>query len=130
MKKEDAEILRMFQYQLSFLEQGGYRRPVRAPWRASLVFEDSPSCINFADSSRQHPCSECPLIEFVPAQYRREFAPCRFISLNESGQTVDNFYRCGSQIELEEALACWLRKQIARVAQRPKTVESDGTKHR
>src|SRR5262249_21128550 len=104
MRKEDADILKMFQFQLSFLEDGGYRHAARAPWRAALVFEDSPTCINFDASARQHPCGECPLMEFVPVQYRQEVAPCRFIPLNECGQTVDNYYRCGTQIELEEAL--------------------------
>src|SRR6266516_4091288 len=121
MRKEDAEILRMFQFQLRFLEDGGYRHPMRAPWRASLVFEDSPTCINFDAPAHQHPCSECPLMEFVPRQYREEVAPCRFVTLNQSGQTVENFYRCGTQIELEEALACWLRKQISEMARQPTT---------
>jgi hypothetical protein len=30
----------------------------------------------------------------------------------EAGESVDYFYRSGTQMELEEALACWLRKQI------------------
>jgi hypothetical protein len=115
MRKEDVEILRMFQFQLRFLEDGGYRRSIRAPWRGSLIFEDSPTCINFDAPTFQHPCSECRLMEFVPVQYRNEVAPCRFIPLTESRQTVDNLYRCGTQIELEEALACWLRKQIAQM---------------
>src|ERR1700746_1013888 len=62
MRKEDVEILRMFQFQLSFLEDGGYRRSIRAPWRGSLIFEDSPTCIHFHAPTCQHPCSECRLI--------------------------------------------------------------------
>src|SRR5207247_1501968 len=30
----------------------------------------------------------------------------------DKGETIDYFYRCGTQLELEEALASWLRKQI------------------
>jgi hypothetical protein len=33
------------------------------------------------------------------------------------GETIDYFYRCGTQLELEEALAGWLRGQIARIEQ-------------
>lgn len=105
----------MFQFELRFLEDGGYGRSPRAPWRASYVFEDSPTCLNFDDAARPHPCADCPLMEFVPPQFRGESAPCRFIALTEVGETIDHFYQSGTQMELEEALACWLRKQIERM---------------
>ena len=47
--------------------------------------------------------------------FRAESAPCRFIALTEVGETIDHFYQSGTQMELEEALACWLRKQIERM---------------
>ena len=118
MRRQDAEILKIFEFELKFLEDGGYRRS-RVPWRASLIFEDSPTCINFNDRSRSHPCSECPLIEFVPPQYRNESAPCRLITVAAGGQTVDDFYRYGTTVELEKALACWLRKRIQTIENRP-----------
>ncbi len=80
-----------------------------------LIFEDSPSCLNFNDSARPHPCNECMLMQFVPEEHRELNSPCRFIPLNEKGQTVDYFYRCGTQPELEEALAGWLRREIKRL---------------
>ena len=113
--RRDADILKIFQFELSLLEEGGHRRSPRAPWRASYVFEDSPTCLNSNDVTRPHPCTECPLMEFVPPQFRGESAPCRFIPLSEAGETVDYFYRAGTQMELEEALACWLHKQIERM---------------
>jgi len=112
MHQGDAEIFKMFQFELKFLEDGGYRHSPRTPWRAPYVFEDSPSCINFQDAARPHPCSECLLMEFVPSQFRDESAPCRFVPLPEARESVDYFYRSGTQMELEGALACWLRKQI------------------
>jgi hypothetical protein len=57
------------------------------------------------------------LIKFVPSELRSESSPCRFIPLNEKGQTIDYFYRCGTQLELEEALAGWLRSEITRIEQ-------------
>lgn len=42
---------------------------------------------------------------------------CRLIQLTDKGETVDYFYRCGTQVELEDALAGWLRKQIAEIEQ-------------
>jgi hypothetical protein len=120
MRRDDTELLKMFQFELRFLEDGGYGRSPRTPWRASYVFEDSPTCLNFDDATRPHPCNECPLMEFVPLQFRGESAPCRFIPLTEAGETVDHFYRSGTQMELEGALACWLRKEIQRMAQTSK----------
>jgi hypothetical protein len=116
VRKDDAEILEMFQFELRFLEDGGYGRSPRTPRRASYVFEDSPTCPNFNDAARVHSCTECSLMEFVAPQFRGKSAPCRFISLTEAGETVDHFYRSGTQMKLEEALACWLRKQIQRMA--------------
>lgn len=112
---DDAELLKLFQFELRFLEDDGYGRSPRTPWRASYVFEDSPTCLNFDDPVRPHVCSDCPLMELVPSQFRGESAPCRFIPLAEAGETVDYFYRYGTQMDLEEALACWLRKQIGRI---------------
>ena len=112
MHQGDAEIFKMFQFELKFLDDGGYRHSARTPWRAPYVFEDSPSCLNFHDAARPHPCGKCPVMEFVPPQFRGETAPCRFVPLTEAGESVDCFYRSGTPMELEGALACWLRKQI------------------
>lgn len=110
--KDSLELLR---FELKFLEDGGYGRSPRTPWRPTFIFEDSPTCLNFADASRPHPCDKCSLMQFVPAGQQEQQTPCRFISLNEQGQTVDHFYRFGTQIELEEALKQWLRKTIAQL---------------
>jgi len=53
MHQGDAEIFKMFQLELKFLEDGGYRPP-RTPWRAPYVFEDSPTCPKFRDAARPH----------------------------------------------------------------------------
>jgi hypothetical protein len=56
-------------------------------------------------------------MKFVPGELQSETSPCRFIPLNEAGETIDYFYRCGTQLEMEEALAGWLRNQITRIEQ-------------
>jgi hypothetical protein len=60
----------------------------------------------------------CRLIRLGPRELQGESSPCRFISRNENGQTIDYFYRCCTQLELEEALAGWLRGKIAQIQQR------------
>lgn len=106
------ETLELLRFELKFLEDGGYGRSPRTPWRAPLVFEDSPSCLNFDDPARPQPCSECLLMQFVPTEQRGQGVPCRFIPLTEHGETIEHFYSCGTQIETEEALKNWLRNKI------------------
>jgi len=115
MAQEDRDILDVLKFELSFLEDGGYGRSPHAPWRAPAVFEDSPICPNFCGPARPHPCENCLLEQFVPDGQRKESIPCRFIPLTEDGATVEDLYRTGSQVEMEEALAKWLRSQIARI---------------
>jgi hypothetical protein len=115
MAQDERDILEVLRFELSFLQDGGYGRSPQAPWRASAVFEDSPSCPNFCDPARPHPCESCLLEQFVPAGQRKESIPCRFIPLTQDGRTVEDLYRTGSQVEMEEALANWLRAQIERI---------------
>lgn len=117
MTEDARDILEVLKFELKFLEDGGYGRSPHAPWRAPAVFEDSPSCPNFCDPARPHPCESCLLEKFVPQEHRSESVPCRFIPLTKDGRTVEDFYRTGSQVEMEEALAVWLRAQIERIEQ-------------
>ena len=52
--------------------------------------------------------------------------PCRFIELTQEGQTVEDFYRTGSQIEIEDALARWLRAQIEKIEKERATSAKTG----
>lgn len=115
MAHDGRDILDVLRFELSFLQDGGYGRSPQAPWRAPAIFEDSPICPNFCDPARPQPCDSCLLAQFVPEGQRRESIPCRFIPLTSEGQTVEDLYRTGSQAEMEEALAKWLRAQIQRI---------------
>ncbi len=115
MARDDRDILDVLRFELSFLEDGGYGRSPNAPWRAPAIFEDSPICPNFCDPARPHPCESCLLEQFVPEGQRKESIPCRLIPLTPEGVTIEDLYRTGSQIELEEALGKWLRAQIKRI---------------
>jgi hypothetical protein len=117
MAQDHRDILDVLRFELSFLQDGGYGRSPHASWRAPAIFEDSPACPNFSDAARPHPCESCLLEQFVPAERRNEASPCRFIRLTPEGQSVDDFYRTGSQADMEQALAGWLRKQIERIEQ-------------
>ncbi len=117
MAQDGRDILDVLRFELSFVLDGGYGRSPHAPWRAPAIFEDSPVCPNFCDPARPHACENCLLERFVPEGQRQESIPCRFIQVGKDGQTVEDLYRTGNQVEMEEALANWLRVQIARIEQ-------------
>jgi hypothetical protein len=126
MAQDDRDILEILKFELSFLEDGGYGRSPQAPWRAPAIFEDSPICPNFCDPARPHPCESCLLEQFVPEGQQKESIPCRFIRLTEEGLSVEDLYRTGSQVEMEEALAKWLRAQIQRIERERAIAPSEG----
>jgi hypothetical protein len=66
MAQDQREMLELLNFELKFLEDGEYGRSPRTPWRARNALEGSPSCLNFADPDRPHPCGECWLIKFFP----------------------------------------------------------------
>ena len=115
MGQDNRDILEVLRFELSFLQDGGYGRSPHSPWRAPAIFEDSPICPNFCDPARPHLCESCLLEQFVPADRRAEAIPCRFIKLTPRGESVEDFYRTGTQADMEEALADWLRAQIEKI---------------
>jgi hypothetical protein len=115
MATDQRDVLEVLKFELKFIEDGGYGRSPRTPWRPPYVFEDSLTCLNFNESARPHPCNECLLMQFVPKERQEEIVPCRFIPLTKGGETVNTFYGYGTQEKLEEALTAWLRKQISRL---------------
>jgi len=119
MTRDDQDLLDLLTFELKFLQDGGYGRSPHTPWRRQRVFEDSLTCPNFGEPTRPHPCSECLLMRFVPSELQDQESPCRLIPLTSKGETIDYFYRCGTQIELEEALESWLRKEIRSLQERP-----------
>jgi hypothetical protein len=115
MAQDEQDRLDLLEFELKFLEDGGYGRSPHSPRRPRLAFEDSPSCLNFADPERPHPCNECWLTKFVPDEQKSVALPCRFIPLTDKGETIDHFYKFGTQLQLEEALGRWLRAQISQI---------------
>ncbi len=112
MAKDNRDLLEVLRFELNFIEQGGYGRSVRTPWKPTSIFQDSLSCLNFSDPQRSEPCEACVLMSLVPAECRNETVPCHHIALNDAGQSLDELNRGYNQQELEEAVVAWLRKTI------------------
>ena len=108
-KRSLREVLKS---ELEFLNSGGYRK---ISWRPQFIFEDSPTCPKFGHGPRQEPCSECILMKLVPPEQRGARVPCRYIRLNERGDTIESLYRLGTQEELESVLRSWLTREIERL---------------
>jgi hypothetical protein len=124
MSKDERDILELLKSELDFIEQGGYGRSVRTPWKETSPFRDSLTCVNYALPEKTHPCSECHLIDFVPADRRSEELPCHAIPLNAAGDTVESLELENNQARLEKALKEWMRAKIdeiesARLAEKP-----------
>jgi hypothetical protein len=112
MPTDDRSLLDVLKFELNVLEKGGYGSSPRQPWRPHLVFEDSPTCMNYDSKTQPEPCSECVLMQLVPLEARGERTPCRHIPLTPEGETLEAIYRFGSQQEIEEAVGAWLRATI------------------
>jgi hypothetical protein len=112
MTTDDRDLLAMLQEELDFIEKGGYGRSVSTPWLPKSVFQDSLSCLNYGYPYRAHPCTECHLLNFVPAEDRNQTVPCHHIKLDEAGTTIEHLDACDNQKKTEEALKKWLRARI------------------
>src|SRR5437870_7975245 len=99
MNRDGQDTLEVLKAELDFIEKGGYGRSVKTPWHPTSIFQDSPSCLNFADLERTHPCGQCLLIEFVPPENRAEDVPCHHIPLNAKGRSIDELERQSDQCE-------------------------------
>ena len=115
MDHDDRDILNLLQDELDFIEKGGYGRSVRTPWKPTSAFQDSLTCINYADPSHAYPCESCHLIDFVSPELRETSVPCHHIALNTAGETVEDLELRDNQSKTEEALKNWLREQIKRI---------------
>ena len=115
MANDEGGLLDVLRAELEFIKEGGYRQTSRAEWRPHFMFQDSPTCLNFDPLQPRKPCSDCALMKLIPEEAHARKIPCRYIPLNERGETVDSFYRTGTQEELEAAVVSWLKATIDRL---------------
>jgi len=115
MAKDDRDILELLKEELAFIEQGGYGRSVRTPWLPKSAFQDSLTCINYADPNHTHPCSDCLLTDFVSAEHQSDDIPCHLIPLNKTGETIQDLEAQDNQAHLEATLKEWMRGKIKEI---------------
>ena len=115
MANDDRDILELLKDELSFIEQGGYGRSVRTPWKPTSAFQDSLTCINYGYPYRAHPCNECHLIDFVDSEHQRTDIPCHHIPLDEAGETIEDLEATDNEAKLERKVRDWLRAKIKQI---------------
>lgn len=125
MTGDPRNLLKVLKAELEFLEHGGYCPTAGAAWRPQFIFQDSPTCLNFNPAQPPKPCSDCVLMQLVPKEQQNRKIACRYIPLNEQGETIDSFYRFGTRDELEAAFGKWLRATIQRL-EKPGQPETGG----
>jgi hypothetical protein len=133
-QNQKQALLNALKLELEFYEHGGYkavrgRLPERASEKEPIsmllsgdhtpesrkefsVFRDSPSCLNYGSPVKEHPCSECWLIDFVPVEKRGEAVPCHHIPLSERGDTIATLGGPGDAPDVQEAVLDWLHRTI------------------
>jgi hypothetical protein len=115
MQKAERDLLEVLKFELEFLEQGGYGRSPRTPWRPQYVFKVSLACMNYDSKENPGPCSDCVLMHLVPSEFHSEEIPCRHIRFNVLGDTLHFLYGYSDQNEIEETVGNWLRATIQRL---------------
>jgi hypothetical protein len=115
MARDGRKLLTVLKAELDFVQKGGYRLTARSCWRPQFIFQDSPTCLNFDGTQEPRSCSDCTMSELAPPELRESKIPCRYIPLNDRGETVDSLYRTATLEELEAVLTDWLVATIQKV---------------
>jgi hypothetical protein len=125
MQKDERDLLEVLKFELEFLEDGGYGRSPKMPWRPQYIFEDSLTCMNYGCKENRAPCSDCVLMHLVPPEHRSEEIPCRHIPFNVSAETLDSLYGSSDQNEIEETVGNWLRATIQHLEEERMIIRRD-----
>jgi len=112
------EILHELKLQRSILQDGGYGRSVRMPWKPTQLLRDSLTCLNFDEEVKKHPCDECLLWEWVPEEHRDQDIPCHFIPLTSEGDSIASLEGEREPEKAEKALLEWLDSTITKLEER------------
>jgi hypothetical protein len=117
MADSQADLIRLLEAELDFIESGGYAPKAGQPAQDKPMFLNSISCINhWLVPGHDSECHEdCILLNAVPAEHRTEGLPCHFIPLNQRGETVKSIEETGDRDRLEKEVKGWIRSTIERL---------------
>lgn len=128
MTGDKRDLLDVLSAELAFSESGGYRHSEGDAWRPQFIFQDSPTCLEFNQNRPSTQCANCILTKLAPHNLRSKKTPCRYIPLNENGETLDSLYRSNSQEETEFVVQKWLKTKVAQL-ERERADMTNASKH-
>ena len=102
------ELLQALKTELAFFDGGGYGSTFRSDWRPTLLLRDSPVCLNYGATGRQHACNQCPFFSLVPPEKQDAVLPCHNIPFDAGGSTISEFFKKGTQRALDQRYRDWL----------------------
>jgi hypothetical protein len=112
-------LLDALKMEILVIEKGGYNPSVHLPHEDPRIFRDSVSCLNLGlgDDKKEHPCSACFLIDFVPENLKgSNDDPCHKIPLNAQGDTVDSLLNSGRRSEdVQAEVLAWLKATVKKL---------------
>jgi hypothetical protein len=115
-KKIMLDALKM---EIMVIEKGGYYPSVHQPHDDPRIFRDSISCLNvgLGDDKKEHPCSACFLIDFVPEKFKGSNEdPCHKIPLNTRGDTIESLLESGRRSEdVQQEVLQWLKDTVKKL---------------
>ena len=117
MPIDERDVLEVLKSELEFIKKGSYGGAPRATGVTPgpplpSIFQNSPTCLNFGDPNRSHPCDECLLTALVPKNRLSETVPCHHIPLNPEGETIHYLERNEGPEATEQKVAAWLKCMI------------------
>jgi hypothetical protein len=107
------EMIEQLKLEIAIVEKGGYYPSVREPRQEPRIFRDSITCLNVGFAEKRVPCSNCFLMQFVPADFQNLEEPCHHIPLNRAGESVATLQV--DPYRLRAALLEWLYTTVARL---------------
>jgi hypothetical protein len=131
MASDKADMIRLLEAELDFIEGGGYGKPAGKPNEEKPIFHHSPACINsWSVPGHDAEChDDCVLLDAVPHGNRQESLPCHFIPLNEAGDTLESLEGKADQEQLEETVKEYLRNEIKRLREEGDVPGQPGVKY-
>lgn len=118
-RTEKEHILEQLKLEREFIHRGGYRTSVRTRRKPPTHLRDSVTCINVnvSKAKEMQPCDRCFWWDLIPTEHRHKRMPCRYIPLDEEGNTVESLDERGDREQTEGKLSAWLDTTIARLEQ-------------
>jgi hypothetical protein len=115
MTFDKLELIEQLKLEARVIESGGYHPSVPEPRKELRIFRDSVSCPNLGVEEKVVPCAQCWLMGFVPPQFQDTTDLCRYVPLNDRGDSIDSLEASGQRDKVEGALLGWIRNTITKL---------------